>query len=439
MDNYGWDVVYASSGEYINQRLAAEASKLITSFAYEDAAVKLAGKFGPWKIVPGGSGPLLQFVTPIIEGTAQFKTFDNVTIPLNGVEPLVQMQLTLPKGKDQSVVRSLVFHCATLGKHKGDTTPGAVTVVSPDISGTLKKLPEAERKEAALAAAMLTVGLGRVFTENAGQLNFVFANMLPAPSSDSAGWLTPVSASYAYQQRDDNTLGGIAILGVLDNSPIGELPRDFDTRLLRDEDFGFLLSAKALMRHVILPSLPAAFRGNCHRNDFKLNTDNTITLAEDFYLDSVRPALIWYRPRVTNVRFEIADDAMRCYVATHTDITGLAQAYVTNSVTSRNLAAFNAATRTLSFLRDPHTSSTQDPHIPCWEKVLGSLTFGIMNVVIEAVALSIENAAGNVTSQKTAQALGDIAPGLVSWNGQNGITVNAGGLAGNVYMQGRLH
>ncbi|WP_296943295.1 TULIP family P47-like protein [uncultured Massilia sp.] len=438
MDNYGWDVVYASSGNYINKRLVQEADKLITSFDYEDAVVRLTGTFGPWQIVPGGGGALLQFVTPIVHGTALFKTIDNATIPLDGAVPLVQMQLALPKGKSQAIMRSLVFNCTTAGKQKGDTTPGAVTVVSPDISGTLNKLPEAQREEAALGAALLATGLGRVFVANAAQLGFVFADVLPVPTGQNADWLTPVSCAYAYQEHDDDTLGGIAILGVLDNSPTDALPRDFDTRLLQGKDFGFVLSARSFMRNVILPSLPAAFRGNCQPVDLRLNQDNTIGLAEGFSLDAVRVGLIDYTPQVTDLRYEIDDASMRCYVATTTDITGLSQAYVTNSVTSNNPAVFDPGTRTLTFQNDPHMATTQDSHIPCWEKVIGGLTLGIMNVVIEAVSLAIENSAGNVTDAKTARALGMVAPGLVSWNGQGGITVDAGGLADNVYMQGSL-
>jgi hypothetical protein len=129
---------------------------------------------------------------------------------------------------------------------------------------------------------------------------------------------------------------------------------------------------------------------------------------------------------------------MRCYIATHTDITGLSGAYVTNTVTSNNVSAFNVPTRTLSFEKDPHMSSTKNSHIPCWEKGIGALTLGIMNVVIESVSLAIQESVGNVTSSKTAQSLGNLAPGLVSWSGQQSITVNAGGLADNVYMQGSL-
>jgi hypothetical protein len=263
--------------------------------------------------------------------------------------------------------------------------------------------------------------------------------MLPVPVGQNADWLTPVNAAYAYQQPDNNSLGGIAILGMLDNSSIDSLPRSFDTNLLLNEDFGFLLSAKAFMKNIILPSLPKAFQGNSHVYDFALNADNSITLSRGFNLNSVKVGLIYYTPNVTAVNYHLDDNSMRCYVATSTDITGLAQAYVTNSVTSNNLSAFNVFSRTLSFLNDPNKSTTQDSHIPCWEKVLGGLTFGIMNVVIEAVSLAIENSVGDLTSTKTAQALGNVAPGLVSWSGQKSIKVNAGGLSDNVFMQGSLN
>ncbi|SRR6266481_474928 len=437
MQNYGWDVVYACSGEYINRQLANNAGQLIQSFTYEDSAIKLSGQFGTWQIVPGGSGPLLQFETPITSGQVYFKQFDE-TVSLDGVIPLVQMQLQLPKGGSQQVVRTLIFNCATVGNKAGDTTPGAVTVINPDTSGILAGHPKAKPPILPIAAAALAAGLGSVFVQNADQLNFVFANMLPVPTGQNSDWLMPVNSAYAYQQPVDNSLGGIAILGMLSNSSINTLPLTFDTNLLLDKDFGFILSSQAFTQNVILPSLPASFQGNCNVNDFTMNPDGSITMAEGFNLNSVRVGLIDYTPNVTAVNYQIDDNSMRCYVATSTNITGLTDAYVTNSVTSDNVSAFDVSTRTLSFQQDPNMSTTQDSHIPCWETVVGGLTLGIMNVVIEAISLAIENSVGGLTSSKTAQSLGSLAPGLVSWSGQQNITINAGGLNDNVYMQGSL-
>lgn len=437
MNSYGWDLVYACSGAFINRQLALNADKLIRSFTYEDAAIQLSGAFGPWKIVPGGSGALLQFETPITTGSVYFKGF-NETVSLDGAIPLVQMQLKLPKGDDQTILRSLVFNCAVVGKRTNDTTPGAVTVINPDISGKLAEHPRAGQPEGSIAAALLAYGLGATFVQYAEQLDFVFADMLPVPTGINADWLTPVQATYAYQQPVDGALGGIAILGLLSNTPITDLPLNFDSTLLVDEDFGFILSALAFMRHVIMPSLPNAFHGNCHVNDFSLNAVGAVTLAEGFNLDSVKVGAIHYTPQVTAVSYSLDDSSMRCYVATTTDITGLKDAYVTNTVTSNNTSTFDVATRTLSFQKDPNASSTRNTHIPCWEKVLGSLTLGIMNVVIDAVSLAIQDSAEHATSSTTAKSLGDLAPGLVSWSGQKSITVNAGGLSDNLYLKGSL-
>ena len=56
MEAYGWDVVYACSGTYINTQLARHRDQYIQAFEYEDNLVKLSGQFNAWKLVPGGVG-----------------------------------------------------------------------------------------------------------------------------------------------------------------------------------------------------------------------------------------------------------------------------------------------------------------------------------------------------------------------------------------------
>lgn len=433
METNGWDVVYACSGDYVNAQLAANPGQYIQTFEYEDTAIKVSGSFGNWQLVPGGSGSILQFNTPIKQGSVTIKS-TNQTISLNGTVPLVQMQLALEKGPNQNITHNLVFNCTTLGSGKGDTTPGAVSVIDPDTSGILQNQPNG-----AMAAALLIAGLGNCLVQNASQLNYVFASVLPVPTGQNSDWLTPQSLAYAYQQPGDNTLGGLAVLGVLDGTDISNLPRYFDSNLLVGKDFGFVLSAKQFLLNVIIPTLPQAFGGNSNYNDFALNGNSGITLSQSFNLNSVEVGLISYTPNVTTATFQIEDSTMRCYVYASTDITGLTDAYVTNSVSSNNASSFNTSTGTLSFLSDPNMSTTQDSHIPWWEQWLGALTLGIMNVVIEAISLAIQNAVGGLVSSKTAESLGDVAPGLVSWNGQTTITITAGGLADNVYMQGNLN
>ena len=105
MKTNGWDVVFACSGSYINKQLAAKPQDYIQSFEYEDTAIKVSGTFGAWELVPGGSGTLLQFNTPITKGYVTIKS-NNETISLAGTIPLVQLQLALIKGPNKHITHN---------------------------------------------------------------------------------------------------------------------------------------------------------------------------------------------------------------------------------------------------------------------------------------------------------------------------------------------
>ena len=429
---YSWDVVYACSGAYINSELAESKDEYIKSFSYEDSAIKVEGEFAAWKLVPGGSEGILQFETPITSGTVVVKEHD-VNLSLDGVIPLIQMQLEFIDSKSHKGSKDLVFNCKVLGKGIHDDTPGAVSVINPDTSGILQK-----EKDGEIAAALLVTGLAKCLIANEKQLSFMFAQLLPVPTKQ-ASWLTPVEQRYVYQQPTDGSLGGIAILGLLDEREIGHLPKNYDSHLLsHGDDFGFILSAEMFMKNIILPSLPNAYGGNATASCFRVDSNKIVTTRR-FDLDRVKVGLIHYTPEVKSASFEITDTSMRCYTDTKTDITGLTDANVTNTVTSNNQSRFDVKKRTLRFLKDPHESSTKDEHIPWWEKILGGLTLGIMNAVIAAISLAIQDAVGSLVNSKTAETLGNVAPGLVSWHGQKNMTVTVGGLEDNVYMAGKLN
>lgn len=428
MDDYGWDVVYACSGAFLNAELAASQSEYIQGFSYEDDAVAVSGRFGIWSIVPGGAGSLIRFETPIVAGSVVIKQTGQ-SIPLDGAVPLLQMQLALASpGAGQPP--ALKFNCTTVGRGAGDTTPGAVSVLDPDTSGRLQQQPNG-----AIAAALLVTGLANVMIQNAAELTFLFASLLPLPENGPA-WLYPVAAAYCYQQPSDGTLGSVAVLGVLTPRDIDDLPRNIDATLLAHADFGYVLDGTQFLQNVIMPALPAAM--GAPPGSFRL-LDGVIVRTSNFPLPSVRVGLIDYTPVVQDFSMHIEVSRMESFVATQTDITGLADAYVTNSVTSNNESRFDVSTLQFSFLPDPNKQVTSNKYIPWWEEFLGVLTLGIMNAVIDGVSLAIENAAAAVVGNDDASAIGSVGPGLVQWHGQQAITVTAGGLVDNIYMQGDLN
>lgn len=431
METYSWDVVYACSGSYVNAQLSRSCGTYIQAFTYEDSIVDLSGQFDAWKLVPGGSGTLLHFECPIPQGTLRIKE-QNRVVSLKEIVPLVQMQLTLIQGSGQKVTHRLVFHCTRVGEQKDDQTPGTVTVINPDVSGVLQK-----QKGGALIAGVLATALARCFVHNAAQLSYVFADLLPTPTGTNSTWLIPQSLAYCYQQPNDGSLGGLAILGLLRDASTALLPRTFDATLLMSSDFGFLLSAAQFMQHVVLPALLATLQGKARPDDLHVDVEGgTLTLAKSFDLDRVKVGLINYTPKVTALCFYIEGTFLQCAVTTRTNITGLASAFITNSVSSRHSTVFDRKTRTFSFQKDPNVVTTQNTHIPWWESVVGVLTLGIMNVVTKAVSLAIEDAVSRMESSKTAAHFGHVTPGLVSWSGQEDITIVRGGMQNTIYMQG---
>ena len=437
MTTNGWDVVYACSGNYVNQQLASDRSCTIESFSYKDKAMKMSGTFGPWELVPGGAGSILQFNCPIEKGSLSISGHSG-KFSLDGVVPLVQMQLKFIPGSSPTVSHQLVFNCKVVGSGKGDTTAGAVSVINADTTGKLQK-----GMFGPVAAALLVKGLGQFLVKNAKEVSYVFASIIPTPTGKNSAWLAPESLTYCYQQPVDRKLGGLAILGLLDgNKNDGSLPLSYDPSLLENYDFGFALSSTAFLKNVLMPSLPEEFGGNCQLSDFKLDGPNTIVQSDSFDLKDVRVGLIDYKPSIQKVKFEIVDTELQCYLYSVTPIKGLPGRAALNSVSSTNQSTFDPTTRTLSFKKDHHMSVTRDSPKSIVETVLGfmpivgPITEVTVGLVIDAVVLAIENKIEDVIKCKTASSFGAIAPGLVTWNGQSNFKIKAGGLQDNVYMQG---
>ena len=88
---------------------------------------------------------------------------------------------------------------------------------------------------------------------------------------------------------------------------------------------------------------------------------------------------------------------------------------------AKNPGQYLPASRSIAFAKDPHKSITHSSHIPWWEKLLGGLTAGIMNVVIDAVSLAIEDAVTGAIGNTGISSNG-MGAQLVTWPGQNAIT-----------------
>ncbi|TVR09427.1 MAG: hypothetical protein EA385_07185 [Salinarimonadaceae bacterium] len=427
MQNYKWDAVFACSGDWINGELKKAAKQFPSSFSYEDDAIKATGDFAAWSLVAGGSDQFIQFETPIAKGSVIDKA-SGATYPLDGAVPLVQFQLAFVQPESDPKARQLKFNCKVVGKKPGDKTPGAVTVLNADASGKAK-IP-------ALILDLLQTALAEAFIASQKQLSFVFAHLSLVPPP-GASWLTLKKLAYTYLQTEDDVLGSLAVLGMFDDVDISKQNRVFDSALLRKGDqFGFVLAGSRFFQHILLPAMPGAYRGSS-ASQFYWTGGTSIINKGNVTLDKVKVGAIWYPPVISSLNVSLVGSQIRTIAAGTCDITGLADAYISFSVTSQNESSYNAASRTISFLPDPHKSITHSAHIPWWEKVIGVFTAGIMNVVIEAVSLAIEDAVSGAVGHTGVSSAG-MGAQLVTWPGQSAVTPTDGGLEENFYFRGSL-
>jgi hypothetical protein len=122
------------------------------------------------------------------------------------------------------------------------------------------------------------------------------------------------------------------------------------------------------------------------------------------------------------------------------DITGLAGASVTFSVTLNNKFAYESQSNTISFLPDPNPTRNYEKHIPTWEYIIGFLAGPIIAAVIDIVVSTVTDlvaqAATNSVGASGQNSLAQAGPAVVSWTGLEHFQITDMGLRQHVYLRG---
>ncbi|MFS1519398.1 TULIP family P47-like protein [Bacillus sp. SCS-151] len=167
MDTKGWDVINVCSINEINQQLQTNMSKVISSFHFVEDAIEFSGEFNAWQIVSGGSNSLLRFEIPIKSGFLKIGTAE--AVDLSGIKPIMEMQLKFIDNVSISNVKNLQFNVEVIGNQPGDTTPGAVTTVTPDKTNKIDA--------SNIAWGILNGLFPKLFLQNKAQLSYIFSSV----------------------------------------------------------------------------------------------------------------------------------------------------------------------------------------------------------------------------------------------------------------------
>lgn len=434
MDMKGWDVIYASGAGRLNQILAASSHQLLPSFSYSSQAtqVSLSGTFGPWAIQPGGTANRINLKVPVTEGTLSAPGFGGFS--LAGVEPVLNVALTLVEARGQRDVQNLAFDITDVAPSLGSATGGQVYLATADASGTLTT-----RDPSGTVAAILRDALPECFVANAEKISFVFASVFMSPGDQP--WLKPTGTGVSYFQSVDGTVQAVAVKTVT-QSPwaASSLSAAIDPNLLAPgASLFFSLSQAVFMRDLLLPVLPGAIGHGVTPDCFQFNGPArpdqqyacSITNTRSFGVGSVENAGTHYYPQIDSFRVTISGSQITTTASGHFDVTGLAGAWVSfDNLQVVNELYYDPGSKTVKYHLVSQTKPSVDKHIP-WEYsllaiggLIGVITIAIINVVVVVI--------DNVV-QSALQGEGDLSVGAIPlqtavWSGLKAFDVAEAGL-----------
>ncbi len=395
------------SSNSTNQRLNNYMKQNEIKSSYSDSISEISLTFDPWEITNGGSGKLLRIKTPVKNGEM---ILNNNTIKLDGICPLIEVQLDFFNDGSQTNIKDLKFNFLVEGKNPGDLTNGAVTIINSDLNGIITNQSD---------LIILKGLLSKMFIENKHQYSYIFAEMNISPGQK---WMKPEKYRYTYVDMANNNNGFLAIFSVVTNRDISNLQDGVDTKILNNSNDTFLLlSERMFLENIILPELPSTLGNGAKPTDFKLNktSETTGEIVNVNYLnaDSVTWGGVSYYPKITKLKIKVKGSTMEINADGYFKFADYDQFFWTTSV---NKFFYNKDTKKAYFIPDDNPSYRYEENIPWWAWILGVAIIPIIIAVCNAVAKSV---AKSMAFQANNNFLTNIKTDVISWNGVENIDV----------------
>jgi hypothetical protein len=384
----GWDMVSVVPMERVNAAMAASSDTPV-DFSYRERPLLIEGRFGPWRIVPGGSVQLLHVDIPIAEGRYLDAQGRPPIVDLAGLVLRVELALRLIPAPDEPGAQDLVFDVARDGL---DT---ALPPVRPLM------LEGGEARMGAQASRVLMLALASCLSAHPDRISHVFARTRTSGPMDMAhhdwAWL-------------ETTKGGhLAMFGSIADPTPDMRPDHADPRLLNDgRSRAFALSDKTFFTRVLGPWMNDGFRP---RGRFNIGAKG-VSLATPLALPPRKEAGYLLRPVLHRLTFVRKGAGLRLSVYCMTRLDGHSITLHTE-MTMTLPFAFDAKTGTVLLRPDPK------PQSKTWAEgggIWGQIEALIANFVLLFLQDSIAALASSIAKAMHRMNTGDVPP--VAWRGQ---------------------
>lgn len=405
MNLNGWDLAFAIDMRQVNAALAAQRSKLFQTFDFQ-TPIPAKGIFGDWRIVPGGSGKLLDIDVTVQSGTmipvgGQPVKFDGAVLRMQVALDL----LPTPSGQN------LGFDMGAITFQRFDTPPPGLGEIE---------------------AGQLGLAFAQDMVRRAGEVSFVLASITPV-GAGAPSWLTPQKVDFAYALPRGAPDGALAIFASTGNGDVSHLSTEIDPALIGAGGVGLGLSAGLFMTNVFLPALAAGLKVS--PSNLAMNGPNQVVNHGAVGLPPVRKAGETYHPRLTSLSATLSDDRINI------DVHGDCDMHMNITMTfhgSSSVALSLADPKQLRFNTIGSPSFDKSVDIPWYDHLLDIVTVvaeAILQICVAAISSELSDGISHVAGTS---AVCSEAPNIVGWLGGGGFTPTEATLADGLVLHGKI-
>lgn len=427
IDTNGWDIIYVCSNDSINKRLRDYMKQNEIKISYSDSNAQINLIFDPWKITHGGSGKLLRIKTPVKKGNLVLK---NKSISLDGVCPLIEIQLGFLDNGIHEKIKILTFDFLVKGNSPGDSTNGAVTIVDTDLNQIIKN---------PFHINILENILPNMFIENKNKFSYIFAQINLSPEER---WMKPEKYIYSYVNRINKNDGFLAVFSVVTNRNMPQLNCINYKEILNEKNSLFLLlSERMLLENIILPELASSLGNGAKSIDFKFNeiseTSGEIININTLKSDCVKVGDSYYYPKITKLKIKIKDSVLVTTVSGKIELKGVSGSYIIFDTQSINKFAYDKAHKRVYFIPDSEPYVDYKIHMHNWKWDIPGLNW-IALIIAQYVANNILKNISKYVNLQSSKYLEKLSNDVVCWNNIKDMKICDIILDGNLGIQGNL-
>lgn len=459
-DTLGWDVVHALRLPQVNAELAAGRRWPATFQQEMQEGWRLAGSFGTWQLVRGGSNSIVFLRADLRGASMTFPRQPDLHLEDGWVTVAIKLQY-LPQppggGATSTPEEGAEFLAARSTSPDPDDPPAVVQAV-----GYGTTTPTAVQ-DAAFRAA-----LARWFCGHLDLLTHVFCVVdVNRRATGDFQWLRPTWTGYAYANgpTDDTSTFGVLTM-TSQGEPVGCVNQLGPAAVPPGCTSAVLVSQGSFLRHLMVPGLTRALAGTVVE-DFVLET-GTVRTVRPIRLADVESGGTTYEPVLEKLDLQVVGDEVQLRTLVRTGVSPGIDAFVDATDTFRvTLVDKPDGTQTLSFVpsREPQRReyTQKEPWVVVTEilvGIIGAVTAIVAGVVIPGAGaamvavLVIGLVAGLAAATPTLIALvagGDAAAALpsigelltqatvdVRWPGSSGLRLRSVELNGALQMGGDL-